>query len=127
MNFPPCNNFLLNNNVGLTLRVLCVIFFSLGASAVHPESDSRKEFSSTILKIQNRESSNTFHGISPDKTGVKFVSQVDEWEASQNRVLYNGAGVAVGDYDRDGWPDIFLCAIDGNPALYKNKGDWLLR
>ena len=76
------------------------------------------------LTIQNRENSNTFHLLSPNKTGVDFVSRVDEWEASQNRVLYNGAGVAVGDYDRDGWPDIFLCAIDGNPALYKNKGDW---
>ncbi|MDB4341682.1 VCBS repeat-containing protein [bacterium] len=62
--------------------------------------------------------------MSPDKTGVKFVNQVDEWEASQNRVLYNGAGVAVGDYDRDGWPDIFLCAIDGNSVLYKNNGNW---
>ncbi|SVB29901.1 uncharacterized protein METZ01_LOCUS182755, partial [marine metagenome] len=77
MNFLPCNNFLLNNNVGLTLRVFCVSFFSLGASAVYPENDSRKEFSSTILEIQDRGSSNTFHGISPDKTGVKFVSQVD--------------------------------------------------
>ncbi|MBT5380081.1 MAG: VCBS repeat-containing protein, partial [Opitutae bacterium] len=60
----------------------------------------------------------------PDKTGVKFLNQVDEWEASQNRVLYNGAGIAVGDYDQDGWPDIFLCAIDGNSVLYKNNGNW---
>jgi len=118
MNFLPCNNF------GLTLRVLCVGFVSLGTSVVYPENDSRKGFSSTILEIQNRGSSNVFHGISPDKTGVKFVSQVDEWEASQNRVLYNGAGVAVGDYDRDGWPDIFICSVDGNSVLYKNDGDW---
>jgi len=124
MNFPPCNYFLLNNYVGLAFRIFCVSFVSLGVSTVYPEIDSDKEFSSTILKIQNRESSDTFHRISADKTGVRFVSQVDEWEASQNRVLYNGAGVAVGDYNRDGWPDIFLCAIDGDPALYKNKGDW---
>jgi len=113
MNFLPRNNFLFNNNVELKLRVLCVGFVSLGTTVVYPENDSRNGFSSTIIEIQNRESSNTFHGISPDKTGVKFVSQVDEWEASQNRVLYNGAGVAVGDYDRDGWPDFFICSIDG--------------
>jgi len=76
------------------------------------------------LSIQHRQTSGTFHRMPPDKTGVKFVSQVDEWEASQNRVLYNGAGVAVGDFDRDGWPDIFLCAIDGDPALYRNNGNW---
>ena len=76
------------------------------------------------MSIQHRQTSGTFHRMPPDKTGVKFVSQVDEWEASQNRVLYNGAGVAVGDFDRDGWPDIFLCAIDGDPALYRNNGNW---
>ncbi|MDP6679705.1 MAG: hypothetical protein QGG72_12495, partial [Verrucomicrobiota bacterium] len=65
MNFLPCNNFV------LTLRVLCVGFVSLGTSVVYPENDSRKGFSSSILEIQNRGSSNVFHGISPDKTGVK--------------------------------------------------------
>ncbi len=50
---------------------------------------------------------------------------MDEWEASQNRVLYNGAGVAVGDYDRDGWPDFFICSIDGKSVLYKNNADWV--
>ena len=48
-----------------------------------------------------------FLRMSPDKTGVRFVGQVDEWEAFQDRVLYNGAGVAVGDYDRDGFEDLF--------------------
>ena len=124
MNLFPCNNYRVDNFVVLTLCVLCLGFKTKGAPPDFTGNNSRKEFSSTILKIQNRESSNTFHKVSPDKTGVQFVSQVDEWEASQNRVLYNGAGVAVGDYDRDGWPDVFLCAIDGNPALYKNKGNW---
>ena len=124
MNLLPCNNFRLSDFVGLTLSVFCLGVEILGPPVVYPENDSRKAYSSSVLNIQNRGSSNTYHRMSPDKTGVQFVSQVDEWEASQNRVLYNGAGVAVGDYDRDGWPDIFLCAIDGNPALYKNKGDW---
>ena len=124
MNLLPYNNFRLSDFVGLTLSVFCLGFEILGPPAVYPENDSRKAYSSSVLNIQNRGSSNTYHRMSPDKTGVQFVSQVDEWEASQNRVLYNGAGVAVGDYDKDGWPDIFLCAIDGNPALYKNKRDW---
>ena len=124
MNLLPCNNYRLGNFVGLALCIFCLGFESLGVPANSPGNNFRKGYSSTALNVQNRGASNTFHRMSPDKTGVKFVNQVDEWEASQNRVLYNGAGIAVGDYDRDGWPDIFLCAIDGNSVLYKNNGNW---
>jgi hypothetical protein len=33
-----------------------------------------------------------------------------------------GSGVAVGDYDNDGWPDIFLASVTGNQLLH-NNGD----
>ena len=35
---------------------------------------------------------------------------------------YFGMGVAVGDYDNDGWPDIFVTAY-GRCTLYKNNHD----
>ena len=30
--------------------------------------------------------------------------------------------MAIGDFDNDGLPDIFLCSLDGHNALYKNLG-----
>jgi enediyne biosynthesis protein E4 len=33
-----------------------------------------------------------------------------------------GSGVAIGDYDNDGWPDVFLADVTGN-QLFHNNGD----
>ncbi len=33
-----------------------------------------------------------------------------------------GMGVAVGDFDNDGWTDVFLTSFDGNNRLLKNSG-----
>ncbi len=33
-----------------------------------------------------------------------------------------GSGVAIGDYDNDGWPDVFLASVTGN-QLFHNNGD----
>ncbi|MDP7009911.1 MAG: FG-GAP-like repeat-containing protein [Verrucomicrobiota bacterium] len=34
------------------------------------------------------------------------------------------SGLAAGDIDGDGWPDLYVCGMDGPNALYLNKGDW---
>ena len=41
------------------------------------------------------------------------------------RVADMGAGVAVGDYDRDGWPDLYVTNSGENSKnrLYRNRGD----
>src|SRR5882757_5616631 len=59
--------------------------------------------------------------LSPDQTGITFTNPLDE-HAIVNRVLANGSGVAVGDIDHDGLPDVFFCSLDGHNALYKNLG-----
>ena len=65
-----------------------------------------------------------FTFLKADETGVLFTNLLGEWEGAANRVLYNGSGVAVGDFDMDGWPDIFWCGLDAPCALYKNLGGW---
>ena len=65
-----------------------------------------------------------FTFLPPEQTGLYFTNTLGEWEGAANRVLYNGSGVAVGDYDSDGLPDIFLCGLNTPNALYKNLGNW---
>src|SRR5437879_4893342 len=59
-----------------------------------------------------------FKLLSPDETGIHFTNTLDERTGEANRVLFNGSGVAVGDYDNDGLPDLYFCSLNGHNALY---------
>jgi hypothetical protein len=60
--------------------------------------------------------------LNPADTGLRFTNRVDELAGASNRVLYNGAGIAAGDVDGDGRPDLFLCDVSGSNALFRNLG-----
>src|SRR5438093_3322747 len=62
--------------------------------------------------------------LSPEQTGINFTNILKEKTGEANRVLFNGSGVAVGDYDDDGLADIYLCSLKGSNALFKNLGGW---
>src|SRR5262245_10837500 len=63
-----------------------------------------------------------FKLLSPQETGITFTNTLDERTGEANRVLFNGSGVAIGDFDNDGLPDIYFCSLNGTNALYKNLG-----
>jgi hypothetical protein len=65
-----------------------------------------------------------FKLLDPSATGLTFTNSLDEGASAANRVLLNGAGVATGDFDHDGWPDIFFCSLNGRNTLYRNLGGW---
>jgi hypothetical protein len=63
-----------------------------------------------------------FHLLPPKETGISFTNTLDLRAGEANRVLFNGSGVAVGDYNNDGLPDIFFCSLNGHNTLYQNLG-----
>src|SRR5881409_1765615 len=67
-------------------------------------------------RIVERGRNALYHGLPggrfEDVTDRAGVSGEGEW----------GAGVAVADYDADGWPDLFVTNF-GRNVLYRNRGD----
>ncbi len=61
--------------------------------------------------------------LPPSQTGIYFTNELDEFKIGANRVLPNGSGLAAGDFDNDGWPDLYFCSLQGSNVLYKNLGD----
>ena len=62
--------------------------------------------------------------LSGNATGIAFTNQLAQQRVLPNHNLLNGSGVALGDFDGDGWCDIYLCNLDGPNALYRNLGGW---
>ena len=62
-----------------------------------------------------------------DNTGIDFVNKVEDSKLENSflfRNFYNGGGVAIGDINNDGLPDVFLTSNMGENKLYLNKGNF---
>ena len=60
-----------------------------------------------------------------DNSGIKFENHVqdnDTINILNYRNFYNGGGVATGDINNDGLPDVFFTANQGSNKLFLNKG-----
>ncbi len=68
-----------------------------------------------------------FESLSPSATGVTFINRLPE-DSSFNVLtylyFYNGGGVAVGDVNNDGLPDLYFTSNVGPNRLYINKGNY---
>jgi enediyne biosynthesis protein E4 len=65
--------------------------------------------------------------LSAEKTGVTFKNTIQE-NGKYNHVIwdyvYNGAGVAIGDINNDGLPDLFFSGNQVADKLYLNQGNF---
>src|SRR5216683_3214523 len=75
-----------------------------------------------------------FQQLTPDRTGVTFANTIttdDSLNVQTDAYVYNGAGVAIGDINNDGYLDIYV-SVSGPPwstaasranLLFINNGD----
>jgi hypothetical protein len=83
--------------------------------------------SGTIPRFARRSSDDgkMFSTLTPEQTGIDFIIRWDK-PAELDRLFYSqntGGGVSIGDYDADGWPDVYLTRPSGGNRLYRNLGD----
>lgn len=66
-----------------------------------------------------------FRLLTPEQSGVTFsntITTTDTHNFHSDHFIYNGAGVAVGDVNNDGLPDIYLTGNMVSSRLYLNRG-----
>ena len=87
----------------------------LTVSALAPRSGPRGP---TLFKV-----------MAPEQTGIVTENRYDDpkmWGDHYQELTLGetGTGVAIGDYDNDGKPDVFVVAKTGACRLFRNLGDW---
>ncbi|MDH3651403.1 MAG: VCBS repeat-containing protein, partial [Saprospiraceae bacterium] len=101
----------------VTLSLITLAYFLSACETTSSDSSPEGAIESTPL----------FSAMDPQSTGLDFVNQVDEgdeFNVLTYRNFYNGGGVAIGDVNNDGLPDIFFTANMYQNKLYLNRGDW---
>ncbi len=67
-----------------------------------------------------------FKLLNSSETGVAFentITETEEFNILKEEYIFNGGGVAISDFNKDGLPDIFFTANMVSNQLFLNKGD----
>ena len=63
--------------------------------------------------------------LKSEKTGIEFnnkITETDDFNILTDEYIFNGGGVALADFNRDGLPDLFFTGNMVSNELYLNKG-----
>jgi hypothetical protein len=79
-----------------------------------------------LFLVSCSKSRSLFQRIDSSASGISFQNTIVENDSINPidlEFLYNGGGVAVGDFNNDGLPDLYFTASTVSNKLYINKGN----
>ncbi|MBT8305499.1 MAG: VCBS repeat-containing protein, partial [Maribacter sp.] len=97
------------------LRILIVVLLVLNFSCKREDSS------------EGMDTTTTFKLLNESETGIDFANNLtydNEFNVYKYRNFYNGGGVAIGDINNDGLPDVYFTANNTPNKLYLNLGDF---
>jgi enediyne biosynthesis protein E4 len=84
-------------------------------------------FSCKISDKDNSQQDQIFTRLTAQETGIDFINKLEDskdFDVFRYRNYYNGGGVAIGDINNDGLPDVYLTSNIGKNKLYLNQGNF---
>jgi len=104
-----------NRNHVIAIALSLFLFSALAAAESAPQCSWRE------LHVPSGGKAG-FTRLGPE-TGIEFINLLSTNRYVTNQNMLNGSGVAAGDVDGDGLPDLFFCGLDSPNALYRNLGN----
>ncbi len=101
----------------ISMTVFSMLIFSCNSDDKLEKQEKKQETNENTL----------YSLMSSEETGVDFINEVKnrpDFNIFKYRNFYNGGGVAIGDINNDGLPDIYLTANMKPNKLYLNKGNF---
>ncbi|MCF0060943.1 VCBS repeat-containing protein [Dyadobacter chenwenxiniae] len=80
-----------------------------------------------VLLTSCNKKQKTFTQLDSDETGIQFSNRIAENDTMNIlafEYVYNGGGVALGDFNNDSLPDVYFTGNSVDNKLYLNKGDF---
>ncbi len=112
------------------LAIFLLIICCVGLNSCESDSNTDVDKTTSLIEEEQNNPSNTsklFTFLSSEKTGISFnneIQQSKDLNIIYYDYLFNGGGIAVADFNRDGLQDAYFTGNFVPNKLYLNKGDF---
>ena len=103
--------------------LIALLIAGPGVSTAAPKWQEANGYRWASLDV--REGGRTgFTLVAPEQSGILWTNSITEQTVARHYNMVSGAGVAAGDFDRDGFCDLYFCNRAGSNGLFRNLGNW---